>query len=69
MGFKESDIKYENGDFWVFDTKDSYTVMRNGVTHATSQSSYKRDDDGLSIAIARCDYLAKHGPKFGEYHD
>ena len=59
MNTTEKDIKHENGDFWVLDTKDSYTVMINGVTHSTSDSSYERNEDGLSIAMARCNYLAK----------
>lgn len=56
---KIQDIKHENGSYWVLDTKDSYAVMLNGVTHSTSDSSYARTDDGLSIAIARCNYLAR----------
>lgn len=56
---KESDIKHENGAYWVADTGDAYTVFQNGVTHSTSDSAYKRNADGLSIAIARCNYLAK----------
>ena len=56
---KERDIKHENGQYWVLDTKDSYTVMIKGITHSTSESSYTRTDDGLSIAIARCNYLSK----------
>lgn len=60
---KEQDIKYEQGDFWVGDTKDSYTVFKTGITHSTSDSSYRHDADGLSIAIARCKYLANKGVK------
>lgn len=55
----ESDIKHEVGNYWVADTGDSYTVFKIGITHSTSDSSYKRNADGLSIAIARCNYLAK----------
>jgi hypothetical protein len=54
---RESDIVYENGAFWVYRGK-SYTVFRNGLTHATADSSYARTPDGLSIAKARVDYLA-----------
>lgn len=55
----ERDIKHENGDYWVLDTRKAYEVLRNGPTHATVDSAYRRDPDGLSIAVARCDYLAK----------
>jgi hypothetical protein len=60
---KERDIKHENGRFWVGDTRNSYTVYRGGPTHSTPDSSYARTPDGLSIAIARCDYLAKRAAK------
>lgn len=53
------DIKHENGNYWVLDTKDSYTVMKNGITQSSSVQSFKRNDDGLSCAIAYCDFLAK----------
>jgi hypothetical protein len=56
---KESDIMHEAGAYWVARQKDSYTVYKNGVTHAVSDSSYAKTPDGLSIAIARCNYLAK----------
>lgn len=56
---KEKDIKYENGAFWIADERDAYTVYRTGITVSTSDSSYSHDADGLSIAQARCDYLAK----------
>lgn len=61
MSYKEADIAYENGRAWVFrDTKGKcYTVFTVGVTHSTSDSAYPLDDDGLSIAKARADYLAK----------
>ncbi len=55
----ESDILHENGAFWVCRERNAYTVFRNGVTAATSDSSYAKTPDGLSIAKARCDYLAK----------
>lgn len=59
----ESDIMYENGEFWVGRTAKAYVVYRNGATHATSDSACHKTADGLSIAVARCDYLAKRiGP-------
>lgn len=54
----EADIKHENGMFWVCRNKADYTVYRAGSTHSVADSSYAKDDDGLSLAIARCDYLA-----------
>lgn len=59
MSYKEKDIKFESGKYWVLDNKDSYAVMVTGITHSISDSFYKRDPDGLSIAIARCKYLNK----------
>lgn len=61
---RESDIVYENGNFWVGKTRrpQSYTVYRTHHTHSLPDSSYDRSPDGLSIAIARCDYLAKRNP-------
>ena len=58
---KESDIMHENSGYWVLkDHKNrSYTVLKSGLTHSTADSSYELNDDGLSIAIARCNYLAK----------
>ncbi len=56
---RESDIMHENGLIWVGKEKDSYTVFVAGITCSIGDSSYSLDSDGLSIAIARCDYLAK----------
>lgn len=55
----EADIMHENGDFWVARTRNAYVVYRNGVTHSVSDSAYNKDADGLAIAVARCNYLAK----------
>lgn len=62
---KERDIVYSNTPAWVFaDPKQrAYIVMEDGLTHATSDSAYELSDDGLSIAKARCDYLAKRRKK------
>lgn len=59
MPYKEKDIKHEAGWFWVLDTGKAYAVMVNGITHAKSESAYAHDADGLSLAIARCNYLAQ----------
>lgn len=57
---KESDILYESGGFWVFEPKPSeFHVMRSGATHSVTESAYA----DKSLAIARCDYLAKRAAK------
>ena len=56
------DIKHENGMFWVASTKNAYVVMAVGLTHSKSESAYDKSEDGLSIAVARCNYLAKRFP-------
>ncbi len=64
MSYQEKDIAYEaqNGKAWVLcDTKHKrYTVFRIGITHSTSDSAYTLDADGLSIAIARANYLDRN---------
>jgi hypothetical protein len=58
---KVSDILHENGKFWVlkdtYKNKPSYTVMKNTITHSESVDDVTYPD--LSLAIARCDYLAR----------
>ncbi len=56
---KESDIIFEMGAYWVLKTRDSYDVMKNVGTHSVLDSAYPRNDDGLSIAEARCNYLTR----------
>lgn len=60
---RERDIIYETGSYWVGQTKQGYVVFRNGLTHSVSDSVYAKSMDGLSIAKARCDYLAKREKK------
>ena len=60
---RESDIKHEAGKYWVLSTRDAYIVLQTGLTHSTSDSAYPHTPDGLSIAIARCNYLAKKESK------
>lgn len=55
----EADIMHENGDFWVAREHRCYVVYAAGITHSISDSAYAKTPDGLSIAIARCNYLAK----------
>lgn len=52
---KESNIAYQNGDFWVMQLKGVFQVMMSGAVHAVADSAY----NDLSLAKARCDYLAK----------
>lgn len=63
MSYKESQIKHEAGKYWVLDTGTSYQVMAIKGTHSETDSAYERSGDGLSIAIARCNYLAKRPNK------
>lgn len=56
---KESDIKHEAGAYWVGrNGRRGYTVYRIDGPVSVAESSYASTDDGLSIAIARCNYLA-----------
>lgn len=59
----EQDIVFECGDYWVCRDKEAkqYVVYKVGVTHSTADSAYAMDEDGLSIAIYRCKYLARKG--------
>lgn len=57
IGVTEDDIVYECGWFWVGREPSRYTVFRAGVTHSVSDSSYRKNGDGLSLAVARCNYL------------
>lgn len=61
MSYREPDIMHENGAYWVLRDRrrPAYVVFRNGVTHSVSDSAYRFDADGLSLAKARCDYLAR----------
>lgn len=61
---REKDILYENGGFWVMnDGPRGYTVQRPSpsFTHSLPDSTYAPDANGLSLAKARCDYLARRG--------
>jgi hypothetical protein len=61
--FIEAMIKFESGDYWVCDSDNQYTVYKQCLTHSEADSSYPYTEDGLSIAIARCKYLAKRSKK------
>ncbi len=58
-GARESAIVYETPVCWVRQDQKAYTVFRTGAVVSTSDSAYKKNPDGLSIAKARCDYLTK----------
>lgn len=62
MSYREKDIMHETGDYWVLRSWDRYTVMRAGITHSVTDSGYSLTPAGLTLAIARADYLAKHRP-------
>lgn len=56
---KVKDIVHENKNFWVYRDKKHkmYVVFKNTLTHSVSDSAFPLSDNGLSLAIARCDYL------------
>ena len=58
---KEKDIMHENKTFWVMRDRhkncETYSIMQNVGTHSVSQDDCTYPN--LSVAIARCDYLAK----------
>ena len=56
---REQDVLHENGPAFVVRTANSYDVLVNKITHSELDSAYHKTGDGLSIAKARADYLAK----------
>lgn len=58
--YREEDIVHERGKVWVLRDRPekAYSVCVSAGTHSIVDSAYRLDPDGLSIAIARCDYLA-----------
>lgn len=58
---KESDIIFEAGDYFVLKQGKQITVNKNVSTHSIVDSTYNNDNDGKSIAICRCKFLAKKG--------
>lgn len=59
---KESDIMHENGAHWVSRERGKnpgYAVNKpHGACACIEESRYALTSDGLSLAVARCDYLA-----------
>lgn len=51
-------IVFEIGTYFVLKTKDSFTVMKNKLTHSESVESFVLDEDGKSCAIAYCKFLS-----------
>ena len=60
---KESQIVFDSGPVWVWKGPESYTVFKVGPVYSNPDSSYALTPDGLSIAIARAQYLTKKSPK------
>ena len=58
---REANIMHEINGFYVYRERAQYTVWRpsKSGTHCTADSAYTKTEDGLSIAVARCDYLAR----------
>lgn len=50
-----------HGKAWVMDSlnQKAYLVMKTGVTHSESIAGFDKSEDGLSLAIAYCDYIDK----------
>jgi hypothetical protein len=60
---KESQIVFDSGPVWVWKGPESYTVFRASPVYSNPDSSYEPTPDGLSIAIARAEYLTKKAKK------
>lgn len=56
MSYKERDIVYENGPYWVLKDKKGFHCMVTGTTASVCDSSYAMAD----LATARVDYFAKN---------
>lgn len=51
----EKDIRHQNGDFWVVFKRGIFTVFKPMGCGSVTDSAY----NDLTLAVARCDYLAK----------
>lgn len=56
---REDCIAYQNGEYWVERCRRHYQVWRPMVTVCEPDSAYPPTADGLTLAIARVDYLAR----------
>jgi hypothetical protein len=59
--YKEKDILHESGEYWVLreSSKNRLHVLKTGLTHSVTLCQFADNSDGLSCAVAYCDYLAK----------
>ena len=66
---RESYIMHEAGPFWVCrERRDgTWRVMRDVGTHSVEGSGYPTGPGGLSLAIARCNHLAKAQGQLSPY--
>ena len=60
---RESQIVFDSGPVWVWKCPESFTVFKVGPVYSVPDSSYAPTPDGLSIAIARAEYLTKKAKK------
>lgn len=59
---QESDIMYDDNAFaWVLRDKPGrcYAVLRYNFTHSLTDSAFPLAPDGLSLAIARAQYIGR----------
>ena len=58
---RECGIMHENEAYWVCREQHAYVVYRpsESAVFSQSDSAYSKTPGGLSLAKARCDYLAK----------
>ena len=58
---KESEILYENGDYWVCKAKKGYEVYKSGFTHSTRCAVIGWDGQkGINRAIQEADRRANN---------
>lgn len=60
MSLKLKNILFEGEKSFVYKEKNCYTVFLKRFGYSESDCSFKLDDDGLSLAIARHEYIEKH---------
>jgi len=64
---------YENSHAWGLKTPRGYEIRLYRIYYSVTDSTYRPVQDGLSIVMARCDYIAKayadipiHSPEWSE---
>lgn len=60
---EETRIPFEQGNYFVLNTGKEYSVCKNVLSVSVVDSSYAYTEDGKTIAICRCKYLAKKDEK------